>query len=96
MNAAHFGGAQCALDEELLVVGEVDNVNVFVVQFAHDAMNTRALHAHASAYGVNAVVVALHGNLGALARDACDAAHLNEAVGDFGNFGFQKAAQEFG
>ena len=57
-------------------------------------MDTRTLDTYASAYGVDAVVVAFNGNLGAFARDAGNGADVDEAVVDFGNFEFEESAEE--
>ncbi len=55
---------------------------------------TRAFHAYAGAYGVDTVVVALYGNLGAFARDAGHGADADEAVVYLGNLKLEEAAQE--
>ncbi len=57
-------------------------------------MNTRTFDADACAYGVDAVVVTLNGDLGAFARDASYGADADEAVVDFGHFEFEEATQE--
>ena len=58
------------LYEERGVGGVVDYVDVLVAELAHDAVDTAALDAHACAHGIDALVVALYGNLGALTGDA--------------------------
>ena len=95
-DARNLSGVEGTLNEERGIGSVVDDVDIFIVQLAHDAVDAAALHAHAGTYGVNAVVVALNGNFSALARNACDAAEADEAVGDFGDFRFEQALQEHG
>ena len=72
----------------------MDDVDVLVVEFAHDVVDAAALDADAGAYGVDAVIVALDGNLCLLARDAGHALQADKSVGDFGYLALQQAAQE--
>ena len=57
-------------------------------------MNAGSLHAHAGTYGVDAVVVALYGNLCTLTRYACHGTDKDKSVVDFGHFELEEAAQE--
>ncbi len=57
-------------------------------------MDAGALDAHTCSHGVDAVVIALHGHLGALAGDAGYGADVDKAVVDFGHFELEEAAQE--
>ena len=43
--------------EQLLILGEVDNVDVFILQLANNAVDARALHADACTDGIDALVV---------------------------------------
>src|SRR5581483_7507978 len=54
-------------------------------QLGHDHAHTRAARADARADRVDALRVRLDGDLRAVARLACDAADLDEAVGDLGH-----------
>ena len=94
VHVVHPRGRQCALDEQVLVIGEVDDVDVLVVEFAHDAVNPRSLHPDAGTDRVDAVVVAFHSDLGAFARQAHDALNADESVLDFGYFLFHQFCQE--
>ena len=80
--------------EKFDIVCILDNIDVFVAQFAYDAMNTATLHAHTSTYWVDAVVIAFYGNLGAFAWDACNLLDGDKTVVDFGHFHFEQALQE--
>ena len=86
-------GVECALDEERLVVGEGDDVDVLVVEFADDAVYAAALDTDAGTYGVDAVVVGFDGHLGPFAGDAGDAADADEAFSHFGDFVFEQALE---
>ena len=89
-----LGRAEGAGDEQHRVGGPVDDVDVFVTQLADDAVDTRTLHAHAGADGVDAVVIRLDGDLGALTRLADDLLDGDEAVIDLGHLGFKQTLQE--
>ena len=95
-DARHLGGRQGTLDKELGVAGVVDHVDVFVAEFAHDAVHAAALHTHAGSYGVDAVIETLNGNLGTLARHARHLADGYQAVVDLGHLGFEQTLQEVG
>ena len=60
----------------------------------NDAVYAAALHAYAGSYGVDTVVEALNGNLGALARHACYAADGDDAVVDLGHLSLEQTLQE--
>ena len=89
-----LGRAQGALDEQDGIAGVVDHVDVLVAQLSNDAMDSRALDAHACAHRVDAVVVALNGNLGALAWLAGHGANHNQAIVYLGHLKLKEAAQE--
>ena len=57
-------------------------------------MDAASLHTHTGAYGVDAVVVALHSYLGALARDAGHGADADEALVDLRHLYLEEAAEE--
>ena len=57
-------------------------------------MDSASLDADAGAYGVDAVVVAFHGYLSALAGDAGHAADGDQAVVHLGNLVLEQAGQE--
>ena len=67
---AYLGGAESTLYEELLIGCERYHIDILVLQLAHYAVDAAAFHAHAGADRVDAVVIALHGYLGAFARHA--------------------------
>ena len=93
-DAGHLGGRQGTLDEELRVVGEVDDVDVLVAELTDDAMNAATLHTNAGSYRIDAVVVALDGNLGTLTRHTGNAANSDQTVLDFGNLSLQQTLEE--
>ena len=84
VDARYLGGAERALDKELDVGCVVHHVDVLVAKLADDAVDAATLDADAGSYGVDAVVVALYGYLGALARHAGYAAYHNQSVGNLG------------
>ena len=57
-------------------------------------MYSATLYTHACAYWINAVVIALNGNLGSLARDAGNLANSDEAVIDFRHLNLKQSLQE--
>ncbi len=57
-------------------------------------MHAGALHADAAAHGVDAVVIRLHGHLGALAGHTHYVLDGNQAVVNFRHLGFEEAFQE--
>ena len=85
---------ECALDEELGVCGVVDHIDVLVAQFSYDTVHAATLHSHACSYRVDALVVALNGDLGSLSRHTCYALHGDESVGNLWPLLFEQALQE--
>ena len=94
LNVVDVCRVEGALDEQHGVGRVRDDVDVFVAQLAHDAVDAASAHTHARTDGINVGVEAFDGNFRAFARDACHGAELNDAVGDFGNLPFEQAAQE--
>ncbi len=64
------------------------------MKFADDAVDTASLDAHARSDRVDAVVVAFHGDLGALSRLAGHILYGDETVMNLGNFLLEETAQE--
>ena len=62
----------------------------------HDAMHAASLDSHAGSYGVDAVVEALNGNLGALAGHAGNLLDDNQTIGYLGHLGLEQSLQELG
>ena len=85
VDAGDPGRVEGAGDHQLGVRGPLDDVDVLVAQLADDAHDAGTLHADAGADRVDAVVIGLHGHLGALARDADDLLHGDQAVVDLRN-----------
>src|SRR5690606_6822159 len=96
LDVAHLGRAQRTLDQQLVVAGEVDHVDVLVAQLAHDAVDAAALHAHAGAHRVDAVVVALHGHFGTFTGLAHDALDGDQAIGHLGHLMLEQFGEELG
>ena len=57
-------------------------------------MHTATLHANAGSHGVDALVVALNGNLGTFARHTGNALDSDQTVGNLGNLGLEQALKE--
>ena len=87
---------ECSLDEEADVAGEGNDVNVFVVEFSHDVVDSASLDSDACSDGVNSFVVAFHCDFGSFSRDACNGSHFDESLGDFGDVSFEHSQQEGG
>ena len=62
----------------------------------HDAVHAAASDAHAGSHGVDTVVEALHGHLGALARNAHHLMDYNLTVGNLGHLLLQQRFEEGG
>ena len=88
------GRAERLGNENALVVVPFDHVDLFVVQFANDALDAYTAHADARAHRVDPMLEGLHGDLGALAGLASDALDLDLAVIDLRHFQLQQAAQQ--
>src|SRR5882724_9254006 len=73
-----------------------DDVDFFTAEFAHDVFHAHPAHAHASANGIDLIVVRQDGDLRAIARFPRDALDLDSFVRDFRDFEFKKFADEIG
>ena len=96
VDAVDLSRTQCACDENLRVVAPLDDIEVLAAELAHDAMDTAASDADACAHGVDAVVEALHGNLGAVAGDACNLAYGDDTFCNLRHLSFEQTLQEDG
>ena len=63
----NLGGAQGTCNKQLLVVGEVDYVDIFVPQFTNNAMDAGSFHTHAGSNRVDTLVVRFDGYFGTFA-----------------------------
>jgi len=88
------GWANGFADVNLGVRIPLDDVNLFVVQFAYDCLDADTPLAHTSANRVNTLLCGRNSHLGALTRLAGDRTDLNDAVVNFGNFVLEQPAQE--
>ena len=96
INTRNLGGTQCTLDKQFRVRSVINHVDVLVVQFANDTMHAATFHTYASTYGINTLIVTLHGNLCTLSRHTGDALHRDQTVGNLGNLSLQQTLQEYG
>ena len=94
IDARHLSGVKCALYEQLRVGSPVDHVDILVAELAHDTVHTASTHADAGAHGVDTVVEALHGHLGALSGDASHRLDGDEAVGNLGHLLLKQMLKE--
>src|SRR5699024_10547235 len=62
------------------------DVHALLVQLARDRLHTRAAHAHAGADGIDAAIIAFHGNFCAHARITGSAENLDQALAHFRDF----------
>src|SRR5207244_13279693 len=72
------------------------DVHLFVVQLAHSVFVTLITHSYTSAHGVDLVVRAPDGDLGAVTRFPRDAAYFDCAIGNFAHFQFKKTTHKIG
>ena len=79
---------------ELNVGSPSNHVDILTAQFVNDAAQTATLYADTGTYRIDAVIVALHSNLGTFARDACYLVNGDEAVLYLGYLSLQHALQE--
>ncbi len=93
-DAADLGGLQGLFGEGGDLVGVLDDVDLFAAQFADDGLDAHALHADAGADGVDVLVAAHDGDLGALAGLAGDGADGHGAVVDLGDLGLEEVLDE--
>src|SRR5216684_3762436 len=63
-NPADLGRAQRMRGEHHVVVGILDDIDLFAAQLADDGLHAHSLHTHAGADAVHVPVPALHGDLG--------------------------------
>ena len=89
-NLAQLGRLEGFGDKFLDVWAPVDDVHLFVVEFAHDIFDALSAQTDAGAHGIDALVIRMHGQLGAPAGFARDRNDLHGAIGDFGNFQREK------
>ena len=91
LNANDFSRAKGSSDIQADIISIVNDVDIFVAQFAYNTMYTRAFNTHTSSNGVDAVVKRFYGNFSSFARDACNALDGNKAIVNFRHFEFEKA-----
>src|SRR6478735_1703458 len=90
----HARRRQGAGNEGCRVLAEVDDVDLFVVQFVHDGADAGAHFTDAGALGVDPRRVGLHGNLGAVPGFAGQRHDFHRMVGDFGYFEFEELTDQ--
>ncbi len=73
----------------------LNDIDFFILQFAHDGLNAHAANANARADGVNAGTQGVDGYFGALAGFAGDRADFDLPVVNLWHFVLQQAHQEF-
>ena len=82
------------MDHQRRVCRVVHHVDVLVAQLLDDRVDARTLHADAGAHRVDALVVGLHGDLGALAGDADDLLDGDQTVENLGNLLLEQPFEE--
>ena len=78
----------------LRIGAPANDVDLFVVQLAHDVFHARAAHADARADWIDFRVVAEHCDLGAITGFARNAANLDRAVGDLAYLELEQSPNE--
>ena len=81
-DAADLGGLEGLFGEGRDLFGVLDNVDLFTAELADDRLDAHALHANAGTDGVDVLVAAHDGDLGALAGFTGDGADADGAVVD--------------
>ena len=86
--------AEGAGQEDRFVICPGNNVDTLVAELAHDRLNTRSFHADASADRVDARIVRMHGDLGALPGLAGDSLDFDDPFVDLGDFDLEQLDEE--
>ncbi len=89
-----FGGRERLCYEVHRFFRPVDHVDVLVVQFPDDRVNTYPLHADTRAHSIDPVVMGEDGDFCTIARLPCNGLDLNDAVINFGDLDLEQTHQE--
>src|SRR5262249_51886510 len=73
-----------------------NDIDLFIVEFAHDVFDARTAHAHTRAYWIYFFVCAPYRDLRPITGFSRDAANLHRAVGNFTHFQLKKSSDEIG
>src|SRR5262249_58520470 len=92
LQAGELRRAQRVGDQVLVGLAPADDVDLLAVELVRDGLDAGAADADAGADAVHALVVAVHGDLGAVARLARDAADLDHALRDLGHLQLRPGA----
>ena len=93
---ADLSGFEGVLEEGLGVIAPLDDIDLFVIEFADDVFDASAAHADAGADWVDLGVCGEDGDFGTVACFAGDGADFDGTVGDFADFAFEEAFDEVG
>ena len=94
INTGYFGRADRLGDINHRIGVPFDNINLFIVQFFNDSLDTHASNTHTGSDRVHIGLGGRNSHFGTLARLARNGADFNDAVIDFRDLVFQQAAQE--
>ena len=93
-DAGNLSRCQSTLDEQLGVARVVDDVDVLVAHLTDNAMNAATLDTYASAYWIDAVVIALNSYLSTLTRHTGNATNGNQTILNLRNLSLEQSLQE--
>ena len=81
-------------NQQLNIIGVIDDVNILIFQFTNDTMDTASLHPHAGAYRINTVIVGFHGHFRPFTGFTDDLFDHDQSVKNFRYFYFQQFGQK--
>ena len=86
--------SQSTLNEQFGIVCIIDNIQILIVQFTYDTVNTATLHANTSSNWVDTLIKAFNSNLCAFSRKASNTTDSDQALCNLRNFSLQQTLQE--
>lgn len=82
------------LNEQCFVIGEVDDIDVFIVQFVYNVVNMGIFYIYVGVYWINMVIVRFYCYFCMVVRDMFNMVDGNQAVFYFRYFLFQEFFKE--
>src|SRR5712692_10626225 len=95
LDAFQFCRAKRSCDEYGGIITVIDNIDVLVIQFTNNGMDTNTLHSHTGSYGVDTVVMRFDRNFRPLPGFTRNGFNFDNPVKNFGDFYFKQFCQIF-
>src|SRR5699024_4692711 len=80
----------------MLIIGIVNDIDIFITQLSYYGMDANALHPHTSSYRVNPLVVRKYGNFGPITRLPGNFLKFNNTVKHFRYLILKQTLQKYG